>query len=128
MADRQSYTTGTAFEKNFGYDRAVRVGDTVRVSGTVAIEDGEVVAPDDPYEQAAFIFDRIAESLEAVDASMSDVVFTRVLVEEFAIWEEIGRAHREAFPDEKPANTMLTVPELPEDGMLLEVEATAIVE
>lgn len=127
MAERESYSTGTVFEEQFGFDRAVRVGRTVRISGTVAVEDGEVVAPGDPYAQATFIFERIEESLEAVGASMDDVVFTRVLVESFDIWEEIGRAHREAF-EENPANTMQTVDSLPEEGMVLEIEAEAVVD
>ncbi|MFC3960340.1 RidA family protein [Halovivax cerinus] len=127
MAERQSYSTGTVFETEFGYNRAVRVGDSVRIAGTVAVEDGEVVAPGDPYEQASFALDRIEESLQEVGAEMSDVVITRVLVTDFADWEEIGRAHGEAFPDEKPASTMIGVDSLPEPGMVLEIEAEAIV-
>lgn len=127
MVERRSYSTGTVYEEEFGYERAVRVGDTVRVAGTVAVEDGEVVAPNDPYEQASFALDRIAESLEGVGASMRDVVVTRVLVEDFDHWREIGRAHREAFPEEKPASTMINVDGLPEDGLVLEIEAEAVV-
>jgi len=130
MADRRTYSTGTKYEEEFGYNRAVRVGDTVRIAGTVAVEDGEVVAPGDPYEQATFVLDRIEESLTEVGASMENVVITRVLVEDFGIWEGIGRAHCEAFPDPetRPASTMIGVAGLPEEGMVLEIEVEAVVD
>ena len=130
MADRRTYSTGTKYEEEFGYNRAVRVGDTVRIAGTVAVKDGEVVAPGDPYEQATFVLDRIEESLTEVGASMENVVITRVLVEDFGIWEGIGRAHREAFPDRetRPASTMIGVAGLPEEDMVLEIEVEAVVD
>lgn len=130
MVEKRTYSTGTTYEEEFGYNRAVRAGNMVRVAGTSAVEDGEVVAPGEPYEQAKFALDRIEESLEEVGASMDDVVLTRVLVEDFGIWEGIGRAHREAFPDpdQRPASTMIGIASLPEDGMVLEIEAEAVVE
>ncbi|WP_254864681.1 RidA family protein [Halovivax gelatinilyticus] len=126
MTDREAYSTGTTFEEQFGYNRAVRVGNTVQVAGTSPIEDGEVVAPGEPYEQASFVMDRIEHALEEVGASITDVIHTEVYVTDFGDWEEIGRAHREAFPDEQPASTMIAVNELPREGMVVEIKAEAV--
>lgn len=127
VTDRRNVTSGTKWEDQFGYSRAVRKGDVVKVSATAAVDDGEVVGPDDPYEQARYILETIASALEEVDASMTDVVQTRIYVTEFENWEAIGRAHREFFGDVKPANTLLEVDGLPLEDLLLEIEAEAIV-
>jgi len=128
MTRRQTYSTGTKYEEEFGFNRAVRVGETVRIAGTAAVDEGEVVAPGDPYEQAKFVLERIEGSLDAVGASMDDVLITRVFVEEFDIWQGVGRAHREAFSGDKPASTMIGVDSLPEEDLLLEIEAEAVVD
>lgn len=126
MSDRTTVTTGSAFEETFGYSRAVRDGTIVKVSATAAIQDGDVVAPGEAYEQTRFILERIAEALESLGASMDDVIQTRVYVLDFDDWQEIGRAHREFLGDVKPANTMVEIAGLPLDGLRLEIEAEAV--
>lgn len=126
MAQRQTISSGSTFEEAFGYSRAVRDGATVKVSGTAAIDDGEVVAPGDPYKQAMFILERIEEALGELDASMADVIQTRVYVSDFEEWEDIARAHRDFLGNVKPANTMLEIAGLPLEGLRLEIEAEAI--
>jgi enamine deaminase RidA (YjgF/YER057c/UK114 family) len=121
-------SSGSTFEEQFGYSRAVRQGNVVKVSGTAAIDDGEVVGVGDPYEQARYILDVIEDALCEADAAIDDVVQTRVYVKDFSDWEEIGRAHREVFGDVKPANTMVEISGLPDEDLLLEIEAEAIVE
>lgn len=128
MSERRTVSTGSSFEETFGYSRAVRQGDTVKVSATAAVEDGDVVAPGDPYEQSRFILDRIAEALDALDASMADVIQTRVYVLDFDEWEAIARAHRESLGEVRPANTMVEIAGLPLDGLRLEIEAEAVVD
>ncbi|GAB7093760.1 RidA family protein [Halolamina litorea] len=126
MPRRIEHTSGTDWEAEFGYARAVRVDNTVRVSGTVAVEDGETVAPNDPYGQASHIFEVVDEALDALDASPEDVVVTRVYVVDFDDWEPIGRAHREFFGDVKPATTLLEVASLPAPDLCLEIEVEAV--
>lgn len=126
MSDRSTVTTGSTFEETFGYSRAVRDGTIVKVSATAAIQDGEAVAPGDAYEQARFILERIEEALEALDATMDDVIQTRVYILDFADWQDIGRAHREFLGEVKPANTMVEIAGLPLDGLRLEIEAEAV--
>lgn len=89
MDDRTSFSAGTVFEQKLGYARAVRKGSTVTVSGTVAVEDGEVVAPGDPYEQAVFCLDRIEHALGEVGAAIEDVIHTRIYLTEFDEWQAI---------------------------------------
>jgi enamine deaminase RidA (YjgF/YER057c/UK114 family) len=126
MPRRIEHTSGTDWEAEFGYARAVRVGETVRVSGTAAVEDGETVAPNDPYGQASHVFDVVGDALDALEAEPEDVVATRVYVVDFDDWEPIGRAHREFFGEVKPATTLLEVASLPAPDLCLEIEVEAV--
>ncbi|EJN57673.1 RidA family protein [Halogranum rubrum] len=126
MSDRREYSTGTTWEETFGYSRAVRIGDQIRVSGTSAVEDGEVVGVDDPYQQARHILETIGESLAELDAGPEDVILTRIYVADFSLWEPIGDAHREFFGDVRPATTLIEVETLPRPELLLEIEAEAV--
>ncbi|PSQ49988.1 hypothetical protein BRD15_02525 [Halobacteriales archaeon SW_6_65_15] len=127
MSERITVSSGSTFEEQFGYSRAVRKGNVVKVSGTAALRDGEVVAPGDPYEQTKYILEVIEDALHEADASIDDVVQSRVYVTDFSDWEEIGRAHREVFGDVKPANTMVEISGLPKEELLLEIEVEAVV-
>jgi len=126
---RQRVSSGTHWEDRVGYSRAVRAGNEVHVSGTTATDDdGNVVAPGDPYEQTKHAIGLVAEALEAADASLSDVVRTRLFVVDVDDWETVGRAHEEAFGEIRPATTMVEVSRLVDDDLVVEVEAVAICE
>lgn len=112
-----------------GYSRAIRVGNQIYVSGTVATDaDGYVVAMGDPYGQTRYIFQKIAAALSELDASLSDVVRTRMFVTDMTAWEEIGRAHGEFFGDIRPAASMVEVSGLIDPDYLVEVEVDAVVQ
>ncbi|AZH26221.1 RidA family protein [Haloplanus aerogenes] len=124
--DREHVSSGTEWESTVGYSRAVRTGDEIHVSGTTATdEDGAVVAPGDPYAQTVRAIENVADALAALDASLSDVVRTRLFVTDIDDWEEIGRAHGEFFDTVRPATTMVQVERLIDPAMLVEVEAIA---
>jgi len=124
--DRERVSSGTEWESTVGYSRAVRTGDEIHVSGTTATNDeGAVVAPDDPYAQTVRAIENVADALAALDASLSDVVRTRLFVTDIDDWEAIGRAHGEAFGEVRPATTMVQVERLIDPAMLVEVEAVA---
>jgi enamine deaminase RidA (YjgF/YER057c/UK114 family) len=124
--DRERYGSGTDWESTVGYSRAIRAGDEIHVSGTTATDDdGAVVAPGDPYAQTARAIENVETALSALDASLSDVVRTRLFVTDIDDWEAIGRAHGEAFGDVRPATTMVEVQRLIDPEMLVEVEAVA---
>ncbi|AHG05019.1 hypothetical protein HALDL1_16475 [Halobacterium sp. DL1] len=125
---RQLVSSGNDWEDRVGYSRAVRAGDQVHVSGTTAVEDGEVVAPGDPYEQTKHAIDIVADALREADASLSDVVRTRLFLTDVDDWEAVGRAHEEAFGGVRPATTVVEVSRLLDDDLVVEVEATAVCE
>lgn len=125
---RQTYSSGTPWEKAVGYSRAVRVGPHVFVSGTTASEsDGHTVAVGDAYQQTVFILRKIERSLLEVEARMSDVVRTRMFVTDISRWEEIGKAHQEFFGAINPVATMVEVKRLVNPDHLVEIEVDAIV-
>lgn len=126
MPSRQEYSSGTHFEEAFGYSRAVRIGDHIRIAGTSPIDEGEVVGVGDPKKQAEFVLERIGTALEEVGGTPEDVILTRIFVTDYGHWEAIGEAHRAFFGDVKPATTMVQVDSLPEPEVLLEIEVEAI--
>jgi len=126
---RERTSTGTDWERQVGYSRALRAGDTVRVAGTIATDDdGEVVAPGDPYEQTKHAFGIVADALSALDASIEDVVQTRMYVTDIDDQERVGEAHSEFFDDVRPVATMVEVSGLATPEAVVEVEAVAQVE
>lgn len=125
---RRRISSGAKWEDEVGYSRAVRVDDTVHVTGTAAVdEDGEPLDAG-PYEQTVRALEIVAEALAAADASVDDVVRTRLFVTDIDDWEAIGRAHGEVFGDVRPATTMVEVSGLIDPVLCVEVEATAVVD
>jgi enamine deaminase RidA (YjgF/YER057c/UK114 family) len=128
MSDRTNYSSGSKWEDIVGYSRAVKVGNLVEVTGTVASgDDGKVVGENDAYTQTNYIYEKIESVLKRAGASMKDVVRVRMFVTDISRWQEYGRAHSEFFKDIKPCNTMVEVRALFEPAYLIEIEATAII-
>jgi len=128
MNARLTISSGTRWEEVAGYSRAVRVGNVVEVAGTTAVdENGQVVGANDPYQQTRFILAKIEKALASAGASMKDVVRTRMFVTDISRWEEIARAHGEVFREIKPASTMVEVTRLISPELLVEIEATALI-
>lgn len=128
MTDRRRVSSNSPYEDVIGFSRAVRAGDTVYVSGTVAWgDDGRLVGEGDVYTQARQTLRNIEAALAEAGASLRDVVRTRVYLTDIDRWEEAARAHAEAFRDVKPASTMVEVSRLAEPAMLVEIEAVAVV-
>ena len=127
MTMRKNIASGAKWEAFVGYSRAVRIGNTVEVSGTVSLKDGKIFGSGDPYLQTKRIIEIIDEILQKVDASLNDVIRTRMFVTDIGKWEEVGRAHGEAFRDIRPATTMVEVSALIDKEFLVEIEATALI-
>ena len=128
MLDRINYSSGSKWEDIVGYSRAVKIGNHIEVTGTVASDDdGKVVGAEDAYAQTKFIYQKIEAVLKKAGAAMKDVVRVRMFVTDISRWQEYGRAHSEFFKDIKPCNTMVEVSALIEPGYLIEIEATAII-
>jgi enamine deaminase RidA (YjgF/YER057c/UK114 family) len=125
--ERRLISSGSPYERVVGFSRAVRVDGRVVVAGTAPVmaEGGE--PPADAYGQARRCLEIIAAALAEAGASLADVVRTRVYLTRTADFEEVGRAHGEAFSEIRPANTTLTVAELVDPRWLVEIEAEAVV-
>jgi enamine deaminase RidA (YjgF/YER057c/UK114 family) len=124
----KSYVTAVTKWEHIGYSRAVRVGNHIEVSGTVSLDGNHVVGLGDPYEQAAFVIQKIEKALLELGSSLKDVVRTRIYITDLKDWEEIGKAHGEAFSQTKPAATLVVVKSLIAPEYLVEIEATAVVQ
>lgn len=125
---RTNYSSGAKWEAIVGYSRAVKVGNTIEVTGTVAVDDdSKLVGGNDAYEQTKFILQKIEKVLERAGATMKDVVRTRMFVTDISRWEEYGKAHGEVFADIRPCTSMIEVKGLIDKEYLIEIEATAVV-
>ena len=126
---RVNYASGAQWEEIIGYSRAVKIGNLVEVSGSIAVdENNQVVGKDNPYEQAKYILYKIEKVLERAGATLKDVVRTRIYVTDISRWEEFGKAHGEVFKDIKPCTTLVEITALISPEYLIEIEATAIVQ
>ena len=124
---RQNFGSGTPWEALAGYSRAVRLGNTVWVSGTTASDASGAVQGANAAEQARFILSKIESALASVGATLREVVRTRIYVARLEDWEAVARVHGEVFREIRPANTLVQVAGLV-DGRLVEIDADAVIQ
>ena len=125
---RKNISSGAKWESLAGYSRAVRIGNIVEVSGTVAADGDNVVGKNDVYLQAKFILEKIGKVLKEADADLNNVIRTRIYVTDISKWQDVTKAHFETFKDIKPVTSMVEVKALISPEYLVEIEATAILE
>jgi enamine deaminase RidA (YjgF/YER057c/UK114 family) len=110
---RKNVSSGTRWELALGYSRVVRLGDSVYVSGTTATDkEGNIVGVANPYAQTIQVIKNIQTALQAVGASLKDVVRTRMYVTDINNWKNVGQAHAEFFKEIRPASTLVEVSRL----------------
>lgn len=125
---RQNISSGTPWEENVGYSRAVRVGQFVFVTGTLpADQEGNIVGVGDPRAQTVAAIEKIERALHEAGATLKDVVRTRMYVTNLDDSPKIAEAHREFFGDIRPAATMIEVSRLFTPHALIEIEADAVI-
>lgn len=120
-------SSGSPFEPEIGFSRAVRVGDRVLVSGTAPIWPDGSCDPD-VTAQTRRCLEIIVGALREAGAGPEHVVRTRMYLTDPADWESVGRAHGEVFADVRPAATMVVVTALLDPRWKVEMEAEAVVE
>jgi enamine deaminase RidA (YjgF/YER057c/UK114 family) len=125
--ERKNILTGSPWEDKMGYCRAVRIGNIIEVSGTVAIVDGEKVKADDAYAQTLNILERVEKVLEDLNTNMKDVIRTRIFTTDITTFEAVATAHSTYFKDIKPTTGFYEISKLVAPEYLVEIEFTAVV-
>jgi len=126
---RKLISSGSPFEPQIGFSRAVRVGPFVAVSGTAPIAPGGGIAsPGDLYGQTRRCLEIIRESIGKAGLGLDSVIRTRVMLTDMSRWQEAARAHGEMFGAIKPASTFVEVKGLVDKGWLVEIEADCVAE
>jgi enamine deaminase RidA (YjgF/YER057c/UK114 family) len=123
----QKFASGTPWEEVVGYSRAIKSGNVIEVSGTTAMRGEELIGRDDIYAQTICVLENIEISLKALGGSLDDVVRTRMYVTDIGKWELVANAHQQFFGTVKPATSMVQVSALISPSLLIEIEATAII-
>jgi enamine deaminase RidA (YjgF/YER057c/UK114 family) len=125
MSDVERLSSGSPYERAFGYARVVRSGDLAWTAGCTASADGQVLHVGDAGAQARVAFGVGLEALGWVGLEAADVVQTRMYVANAADCPAVGAAHAEVFGDVRPAATMLVVSGFVDPLMLVEIELVA---
>ncbi|WP_025740415.1 RidA family protein [Aquimarina pacifica] len=120
MKEVKKVATGSPWEDIVGYSRAVKIGDTIEISGTTGEGANE-------YEQTKAIIKTAENVLKEFNADLSNIIRTRIYCTNIANWEEIGKAHGEFFGTIKPATAMVEVSKLIAPEILVEIEFSAVV-
>ncbi len=122
-------SSASPYEETIGFSRAVRIGNTIAVSGTGPIApDGTTACVGDAYGQAKRCLEIIQQAIEDAGGKLSDVIRTRMYITDVSKSEAIGKAHGEFFSKIKPAATMVVVKGLVRDDWYVEIEAECMVE
>lgn len=128
IMERQLISSGTVWEKKYGYSRAVKAGNMVFVAGTTAVDDaGEIVGIGDMYAQANFIYKKIAKALQQANANITNVVRIRTFITDMSRYEEVLKSQGEVFENIRPAATLVEVTALIDERLLVEIEVDAVI-
>lgn len=124
---RQRVTSGSPYEAQFGFCRAVREGDRIIVAGTGPIEPDGTTTPGGAAAQAERCCAIIAAAIEELGGTAQDVVRTRMLLTDPADQDAVGAVHARWFGKARPAATMAGVAWLCGADWRVEIEAEALV-
>jgi enamine deaminase RidA (YjgF/YER057c/UK114 family) len=122
---RSAVSTGTKYEFQFGYSRAVRQGNVIRVSGTAGLGDNGQVVSDGVIEQMRRALEIVRSAIEELGGTLDDVIMTRIFVSNVHNIDSVALVHGEVFRDIRPASSILKV-EFIDPKILVEVEAEAL--
>jgi enamine deaminase RidA (YjgF/YER057c/UK114 family) len=123
--DRRLISSGSTFEEQIGYSRAVVAGDWVFVSGTTGFDYATMTIADDIAEQTAQCLRNIGTALEQGGATFADVVRVTYVLPDGGDFEACWPALREVFGKVRPAAMMIEAG-LSDPRMKIEIEVTAL--
>ncbi len=123
---RKLITSGSKWEPIIGYSRAVRVGNSVFVSGTTGrAPDGTLSS--DVYRQTKQTLQNILNAVAPEGVKAAHAVRTRIFMTDITKWEEAAKAHGELFSVIRPACTMVEVSKLIDGDLVVEIEADFVI-
>jgi enamine deaminase RidA (YjgF/YER057c/UK114 family) len=121
---RKLISSGSRFEAEVGYSRAVVDGDFVFVSGCTGYDYATMTISDDVIAQCEQTFRNIEAALAQANAKLADVVRAQFILPNRADWPPCWPVIRRHFGDVRPASTMI-VAGLADERMKIEIEVTA---
>lgn len=122
---RYLHSTKTKYEFQFGYSRAVRHGNVIRVAGTAGLDDNGVPLTGGVVEQTKRALEIIKTAIEDLGGRIEDTIMTRVYVADTAAIESVAVVHGDFFRDIRPATTIVQVAFI-DSRIQVEIEAEAI--
>jgi enamine deaminase RidA (YjgF/YER057c/UK114 family) len=126
--DRLLVSSGSPFEPEIGFSRAVRTGAHIFVAGTAPIAaPGGTAAPGDLFGQTRRCLEIIERAIVEAGGALRHVTRTRVMLTDMRQWRDAARAHGEYFGSIRPASTFVQVAGLIDPAWLVEIEADAVV-
>jgi enamine deaminase RidA (YjgF/YER057c/UK114 family) len=125
MSDRTLISSGSPFEKTYGYSRAVVTGDEVHIAGTTGYDYAKMAMPDDVAEQTRNIYSTFAAVLRQAGGGLADIVRLRTFVTDSAYFDAVLKVQGQVFGEIRPAATMMVVTALLKPEMKVEIEADA---
>lgn len=121
---RQLISSGSPFEADIGYSRALVDGDWVFVSGTTGFDYRSMTISDSVTEQAEQALRNIGDALDQAGSSYADVVRVRYILPQASDFEPCWPILKKFFGDVRPAATMIQAG-LADPRMKIEIEVTA---
>jgi enamine deaminase RidA (YjgF/YER057c/UK114 family) len=126
--NRRNVSSGSAYESEIGFSRAVRAGNFISVSGTAPLaDDGSTAFPGDLYKQTERCIEIIKKAIEEAGGRLENTIRTRIFLTDAAIWEQAAKAHGQYFSEIKPACTFVEVSGLIQKDWLVEMEADCVI-
>ncbi len=127
MSDRTLVSSGSYLEPIVGFSRAVRVGNSIVVGGTAPIRaEGGTAAIGDVYGQTKRCLEIIAKAIADAGGGMENIIRTRIILTDIALWKDAARAHAEVFHTIRPVTTIMAVTAFVDPDWLVEIEAEAL--
>ena len=123
--NRWLHSTKTKYEFQFGYSRAVRHGNVIRVAGTAGLDENGNPVPGGITDQMRRALDILKTAIEDLGGRLEDTIMTRVYVADVASIESVAVVHGDFFRDIRPATTIVQVNFI-DPRIQVEIEAEAV--